>query len=491
MEAFNELEETLLKKLEENPSDYNILNKLAYIYLHSNNHIKSEELYLRSITIYSEQFEPYVSLALICTITLRLGKALFYLHKAQEYNPDAIELIKSVEEVKNAISNKLTNQEDIQKLSEQAFFNLERNYQEAIDDYLKLSTVLSDENTYINLSVSLIRNKEYKMAILYLNNLLELLPNSGMAYHYLSIANNLANNFEPAKKALFKSLELKPSLADVIFNGKNGLFKSSYEEEDVFSCPSCQSEKFNLVNVVNQSINSINYNIINPIRLWNECDSCKLVFASPKPSNNVLKKFASELYLNSKKIDEEDIDKVILESNAFNERLNNIESISKGQKTLLDINPNNGTFLSIANLRGWITNGVESNPLKVDSINKTYNLNVTNGGVSNYLSKEQNYDVITLWECIEKTPDFKELLIEISSKLNKGGIFAFSFHGKNSPIVNKLGKNYPAWYYPDYLYFFDTNLMKKIIEEVGLKVINTQVIGRKYLANVEFYCIKD
>lgn len=492
MEAFNELEDTLLKKLEENPTDYNVLNKLAYIYLHSNNHIKSEELYNRSISIFTDQFEPYVSLALICTITLRLGRALFYLHKAQEYNPDAVELIKSVEEVKNAIANKLTNNEEIQRISEQAFFNLERNSQESIDDYLKLTTVLTENETvYLNLSVALIRNKEFKMAKLYIKAFLEINPQSGMAYHYLSIANNLSGEYELAYTNLLKSLQLKPSLADVVFNGKNGLFKSYYEEEEVQSCTICNKEDFKIVNVLNQSVSSINYNIISPVRVWKECNNCGLIFASPRPNKQTLKKYSNELYLNSKRVEDEDFDKVILESNTFNERLNNIEQIVSNTSEILDLNPNTGIFLSIANLRGWKTLGIENNPLKVKNINNLYNLDVINDDLNNYLETSKNYDVITLWECIEKTPDFKNIIDKISKKLNKGGVFAFSFHGIDSPIVNKLGKNYPSWYYPDYLYFFNTKIMKNLVEELGFSVVNTQIVGRKYLANVEFYCVKN
>ncbi|MFN4152259.1 MAG: methyltransferase domain-containing protein, partial [Candidatus Sericytochromatia bacterium] len=409
-------------------------------------------------------------------------------HKAQEYNPDAAELVKSVEEVKNAISNKITTNEEFQRISEQAFFNLERNPQESIDDYLKLTTVQIDNETiYLNLSVALIRNKEFKMAKLYLQTFLNSNPHSGMAHHYLSIANNLSDEYDLASENLFKSLQLKPSLADVVFNGKNGLFKSHYEEENVVSCNICNNEQFKVINVLNQSVSSINYNIINPVRVWKECTNCGLVLASPRPNDKTLKRYSNELYLNSKKVEDEDFDKVILESNTFNERLNNIEKILPNCNELLDLNPNTGVFLSISNLRGWNTFGVENNKLKVDSINSLYNLDVTHGELSDYLDNSRNYDVITLWECLEKIPDFKNIIEKISKKLNKGGVFAFSFHGKNSPIVSKLGKNYPSWYYPDYLYFFDTRLIKKLVEELGFSVVNTQIVGRKYLANVEFY----
>ena len=54
-------EESLFLKLDENPVDYNTLNKLGYVYLHSNNLLKSEEYYsngqIKRYAIYKDDWE--------------------------------------------------------------------------------------------------------------------------------------------------------------------------------------------------------------------------------------------------------------------------------------------------------------------------------------------------------------------------------------------------------------------------------------------------
>ena len=90
-------------------------------------------------------------------------------------------------------------------------------------------------------------------------------------------------------------------------------------------------------------------------------------------------------------------------------------------------------------------------------------------------------------ESLEKNINFITYIDKVSSILNPNGIFAISFHSNNNHIVKSLGKNYPLWYYPDYLYFFDSKLLKTEIEKRGFKLVNTQLTSRKYLANTEFY----
>jgi tetratricopeptide (TPR) repeat protein len=224
-----DLEEILFQKLRENPLDFNTLNKLGYIYLHSNNLLKSEEFYVRSIKTDSKQFEPYVSLGLIYTITLRLGKALYYLLKAMDENSESPELLKSIEEINSAILNKYSNLSD-EKLDELANDGLKMlesgNNEEAIENYLILSKLLPDnEPALINLCISLIRNQDYKIAEIILDDYISKKSSSGLINHYAGIVANFMGKFDKAEMYLTKSLELKPSLADIVSNGKKWLLQ--------------------------------------------------------------------------------------------------------------------------------------------------------------------------------------------------------------------------------------------------------------------------
>jgi tetratricopeptide (TPR) repeat protein len=492
VESIKELEDSLFLKLKENPVDYNTLNKLGYVYLHSNNLLKSEEYYTRSIYIEPSQFEPYVSLGLICTITMRLGRALYFLLKAKEKNPESTDLLKSIEEINTAIINKdskLT-REELNNLIEEAFTQLEsNNVDEAIENYLRLLNISTEnENILLSLGIAFLKKRDYLLAFDLFNEIISKFPANAMAYHYLGITANFLNEIEEAKKSLVKALEIKPSLADIISNGKFAHYKKDYGEEKLTNCPICNGEEFIPVEAVNQSANSFNFNIVNPLRIWVQCQKCGLTFSNPRPSEYSLQKYAFELYYYSMNILDTDIKKVILENNAYNERLNRIAEFTEVGKCL-DINSDYGIFLSVANIRGWETTGLEENYLKTQKIKEMYGMDVKHTSLKNFKVTE-SYNLVTLWESLEKTPDFMVTFSKAYKALKKGGIFAFSFHGKNTYLAKTLGSNYPLWSYPDHLFFFDTEILKPILKDIGFKIVDIQVEGRKYLSNIEFYCQK-
>jgi tetratricopeptide (TPR) repeat protein len=492
VESIKELEESLFLKLKDNPVDYNTLNKLGYVYLHSNNLLKSEEYYTRSVFIEPSQFEPYVSLGLICTITMRLGRALYFLLKAKEKNPDSLDLLKSIEEINTAIVNKDSklSDEELDDLMAEAYSYLEQNnVEEAIEIYLRLMNIsLDNENILLNLGIAFLKKKDYILAYELFLDLISKFPGNAMPYHYAAITANYLNEIDQAKEFFLKSLEIKPSMADYVSNGKYAHYKKDYGQEVITNCPVCSKEDFQPVVAVNQSIHSYNFNIINPFRLWVQCQNCSLTFANPRPSEGSLQKYAFELSYYSNNVLDADIRKVTLESNAYNERLNRIEQLT-GKRKGLDIISDYGIYLSLAKTRGWDVTGFEESLLKARKIKEVQGLEIINSSFKNYNITE-TYDLVTLWESLEKIPDFLGIFRKVHKILNKDGIFAFSFHGKDTFMAKTLGPNYPLWSYPDYLYFFESENLKPLLKDIGFKIVDMQVVCRKYLSNVEIYCQK-
>jgi hypothetical protein len=77
-------------------------------------------------------------------------------------------------------------------------------------------------------------------------------------------------------------------------------------------------------------------------------------------------------------------------------------------KKLLDINSDYGLFLSTASSRGWNSFGIEDNPIKSKMVRETYNLNVENISLKNF-ETDKKFDLITLWESIEKNFRFERI----------------------------------------------------------------------------------
>jgi len=495
VEEFEDLEKTLSKILKDNPTDYNALNKLGYIYLHSNNFFKSQEFYIKSLASEPNQFEPYVSLALIYTIKLRLGKSLYYLLRAKEVNPESPEVLTSIHEIKTAIIKKEGNltSENIDKLLSEALEKVTiENFEEALEIYLKLYCALpEDENILFNLALTFLKNDDYGLSFEFFEKIISKNPANSMAYHYSGIVSNILKKPEKAFNFHVKSLELNPSFADILFNGKYGYYRKDieYQEEYLIECPNCGHKKTKIISVVNQSISSLNFNLINPLRKWVECKNCTLVFSNPRPTKDVLKQYSFELSIHAKDLLEKSLSNLILENNAYNERLNSIKKyIQKGK--CLDINSNTGIFVSLAKMKNFDVFAIEENLLKCNKIKNIYNLNIENISFENFENNENSFDLITLWESFEKISNLDDYLNKIYKLLKKDGIFAFSLHTINSFFAKTLNYSYPLWYYPDHLYFFDSELLKTKLKKYGFEILDVQIVGRDYLSNVEFYCKK-
>lgn len=491
VDSVKELEDNLFQKLKENRYDYNILNRLGYIYLHSDNRIKSEEFYLKSIIIEKDQFEPYVSLSLIATISGRLEKALYYLYKAKENSQESSELNKSIEEIVLAIiskEGKISNAQ-LESLQKQAFELLENGIvDEAIEIYIKLSCIFPEnENILISSSLAFIKNLDFIIAEGILLSLISR-SNNALAYHYLAIVANFLDKKDDAKKYFEKSLELKPALADISFNGRYAIYRKSYDEEIIDKCPNCANPKSKLINILNQSQSSINFNCINPIRFWHQCTKCNLAYANPRPSDDSLIEYNFELENYISQIKNNDIEKIIFENNIANQRMKNIEKLSP-TPTLLDLKSSDVKFISVAQRRQWKIKGLDENNLRSLENKQTYQLDIENIVFDNFKT-DQTFGVVTLWEEIEKVKNFKQLLKKVKSILEPNGVFAFSFHDLDSYISKTLGYEYPVWFYPNYLYFFSIATIKEIIKSEGFSLAYIDCLERKYQGNTDFYCIK-
>ena len=491
VDSIKELEDNLFQKLKENSYDYHVLNRLGYIYLHSDNKTKSEEFYLKSIAVEKNQFEPYVSLSLISTITGRLEKALYYLYKAKENSQASSELNKSIEEIVLAIISKegkmtLMHSDNLQRQADELLEN--DILDEAVEIYIKLSCIFPEnENILIHSALAFMKNLDYQIAEGVLLSIISRSKNP-MAYHYLGVVSNFLNKTEDAQIYFEKSLELKPALADISANGRYGLYRKDYDKSILDKCPFCDHQNFSLINILNQSQNSLNFNMINPIRKWDECNNCGLVFANPVPGNQSLVDYNFELFNYVSQIKNNDIEKIVFENNVANERIKNIERFIPNP-SILDINCIDVKFISVAQRRLWQTKGLDENTTRALENKTTYDLEIENSSFNNFDSSE-SFGAITLWEEIEKIKDFKKFLEKVYQLLEPNGVFAFSFHDSNSYISKKLGADYPLWSYPNYLYFFNTVTMERIINQSGFILVGIDCVERKYLANTDFYCIK-
>ena len=92
----------------------------------------------------------------------------------------------------------------------------------------------------------------------------------------------------------------------------------------------------------------------------------------------------------------------------FNKCLDLIERAWKrAPGRLLDIGTGGGSFPYIASKRGWQADGCEPNRWLCEWAFKNYGLAIRPGTVFEQRYPSESYDVVTLWDVLEHTPDPK------------------------------------------------------------------------------------
>lgn len=89
---------------------------------------------------------------------------------------------------------------------------------------------------------------------------------------------------------------------------------------------------------------------------------------------------------------------------------------------ILDVGSALGTFLKIAEKRGWAPQGVEISRFAADFARDKRGLSVFNGDLQDFPGKDEDYDVITFWDSIEHVTHPYENLKTAVRLLRPGGL---------------------------------------------------------------------
>jgi 2-polyprenyl-3-methyl-5-hydroxy-6-metoxy-1,4-benzoquinol methylase len=89
---------------------------------------------------------------------------------------------------------------------------------------------------------------------------------------------------------------------------------------------------------------------------------------------------------------------------------------------LLDVGSALGTFLKIAESRGWKPEGVEISKFAADFARRERGLTVFNGDLEHFPAADGSFDVVTFWDSIEHVTHPRENLRTAARLLRPGGI---------------------------------------------------------------------
>ena len=195
------------------------------------------------------------------------------------------------------------------------------------------------------------------------------------------------------------------------------------------------------------------------------CARCGLQYVSPRlRADAVLEGYAGGA-------DEQFVSQARARELTFARCLSAIERIWKREPgRLLDIGTGGGSFPYIASQRGWKAEGCEPNRWLCDWALEHYGLPIRQGTVfeQNYAAK--SYDVVTLWDVLEHTPDPKTQVRETHRLLKDEGLLVINYPDIGSWVARVMGRSW-VFLLDVHLYYFTRATIRKLLEDAGFEIV--------------------
>ncbi len=463
----------------EDPEVYSISGVIAFSERRLND---AENIFLEGIKRDSSNFDLLFNLGYLYETKTDSMAAL-------EYYKIALSTAKTKEQISNlrAGIERVKLSLDNQNYTIETVTDITEYFKEHIDNGIAEYFINKEYNKIIQAIKNNIINRKYDQVILICKYWLNKIENStAIIYYYMGVAANGIGDFQSAIEYHKKALALDNSLADLCL--KKSKYRYIYDEKKI-SCIGCGCENYEIVNVSNQSISEDNKELINPIRIWVRCSHCKLIYANPIPSEEMLNTYYSiiakekfgGIYGN---ID----DRLDLLANMANKRLDKIEKYTGGAKTLLDIGTGIGIFTRIALDRGWQAEGLEFTPEDCQYAKEKFGLDLLQENFYNF-KENKKYDAVTLFEVIEHLRNPLKDLKQISKLIKDNGILVIATPMQDSVYAKKVKENNLFWCTVTHLSYFTKDVLSNYLKESGFELIeiNDSLEG---MGRMEFYCRK-
>jgi SAM-dependent methyltransferase len=150
----------------------------------------------------------------------------------------------------------------------------------------------------------------------------------------------------------------------------------------------------------------------------------------------------------------------------FERALEDVERLCGAPGRVLDIGSSVGTFLDVAQRRGWTVAGVEPGERARALSRETYGLElVPDLGV---LGGEQ-FDLVTFWEVVEHTKRPGELLALAGSLVADGGVLMSLVGGNAGSIANRIMRASSAAFDFARLWYFTPSSYHRLLDQSGLE----------------------
>jgi 2-polyprenyl-3-methyl-5-hydroxy-6-metoxy-1,4-benzoquinol methylase len=193
------------------------------------------------------------------------------------------------------------------------------------------------------------------------------------------------------------------------------------------------------------------------------CCRCGLKYVTPRLNpTTVLEGYAAA-------VDETFVSQAKARERTFTRCLDIMQALL-GQRPgrLLDIGTANGSFLKVARDAGWDVAGCEPNRWMVEWCRRNYGIPVTAGTIFDGHYASESFDVITLWDVLEHTPDPMAVLRECHRLLKDGGLVVVNYPDIDSWIARVMGRKW-VFLLSVHYYYFTPKTVRRALEQAALR----------------------
>ena len=190
------------------------------------------------------------------------------------------------------------------------------------------------------------------------------------------------------------------------------------------------------------------------------CRQCGLQYVNPRLRSDLI--FAG--YSDGE--DQAYVSQLDARERTFAAALDEIERAAGGPGKLLDIGTAAGAFVAAAQARGWDAEGCEPNRWLADWGMRRYGIRIQQGSIFDQPYEANSFDVVTLWDVIEHTPNPREMLDRVHALLKPHGTLVVNYPDIGSWIARVLGRRW-LFLTSVHLYYFDRRTMRRILEDTG------------------------
>jgi 2-polyprenyl-3-methyl-5-hydroxy-6-metoxy-1,4-benzoquinol methylase len=196
-----------------------------------------------------------------------------------------------------------------------------------------------------------------------------------------------------------------------------------------------------------------------------ECRRCGLQYVSPRVrAGLVLAGYRQD-------VSEDVVSQAVLRERTFSRSLERIQRITgvRGGK-LLDIGTGSGAFLAVARDQGWEAHGCEVNRWLCQWVQEHYGIRVDEGTLHELNYPGQAFDLVTLWDVLEHTPDPRAVLGECHRILRQSGMLVVNYPDIGSWIARLMGRHW-VFLLQVHLYYFTRATIQALLERTGFELL--------------------